>query len=362
MQPSHRLSDLQSLKDLKQQLVEIYGEDVEIFAGRHQARFIPEDVPQHVISRVFQGRHLLRPCRELNRIIAGVVGRALDKYSDLNLYAAVFLSNHLHFQLRGSADSVSRFMAYVKREITRRWGHSQRVNWRGTMWSEYVSTALPTAESQVCCLKYILSHGVKEGLIARPELWPGVHCARALMTGSTIKGEWLDATSWARQRDAQKRRKHPKPVRKNGYYLQYEVRFAPIPAWSGLDAAEYRTRVRALVDEIIEEGRVARNGRKPLGAKRIMAVPLDHQSELPPQPWFEERRRMICWADPRSPETRAYLERYWAFQREFRAASAAFRDGELDAQFPPGAFRPITCCVPSPQEDGSSDPSLDAAA
>jgi hypothetical protein len=182
------------------------------------------------------------------------------------------------------------------------------------------------------------------------------------MSGAALKGEWLDGTSWTRQRDAQKRRKHPKQVRKNSYYHAYEVRFAQIPAWSDLSASEYQQRIREMVDGIVEEGCIARNGRKPVGAKRVIEIPLDHRSELPPQPWFEERRRMICWADPRDPETRTYVERYWAFQRAFRCASAAFREGHLDAEFPPFAFRPITYLGPPPPPEQPSASDLDAAA
>ncbi len=51
-------------------------------------------------------------------------------------------------------------------------------------------------------LGYILSHGCKENLVARPQDWPGVHCVTALLTGEPIEGTWFDRTrEWkARQR------------------------------------------------------------------------------------------------------------------------------------------------------------------
>jgi hypothetical protein len=88
-----------------------------------------------------------------------------------------------------------------------------------------------------------------------------------------------------------------------------------------------------------------------------MRTPMNHKSELPPQPWFEERRRMVCWADPRSLETKAYLDRYWHFQRAFRSASAQLLAGKLDVEFPPSAFRPVTrdspLCGLHPQQNHS---------
>jgi REP element-mobilizing transposase RayT len=188
------LPDFPSFKGLRQELAALYGDAVEVFAGRHHARFIPEDVPQHIISRVFQGRHLLRPGKELNNIIAGVVAKAGKEFPDVVVYAYAFLSNHIHLQLKGPSYQIADFVGYIKREITVRWGHRPDVRWRGTMWERYLSTALPTGESQVRCLKYILSHGVKEGLVSKCHLWPGVHAAKQLLSGTPLRGEWFNAT------------------------------------------------------------------------------------------------------------------------------------------------------------------------
>jgi hypothetical protein len=90
---------------------------------------------------------------------------------------------------------------------------------------------------------------------------------------------------------------------------------------------------------------------RPASCRRqaVQRVRVDRRTALPPQPWFEERRRMmICWADPRKGKTRAYLQRYWECQRAFRIVSVAFRSGTWDAAFPAGAFRPgVNLAVPS---------------
>ena len=326
--------------DLITELKRLYGEDFQLLAGKHHARYLPDDVPFHVISRVFQGRHLLRPGKALNRIIAGVLGRAQTVYPGIHLFAQAFLSNHLHMMLQGPTRDVVGFIGFVKREISRRWGVHPGINWPGTMWHSYLATALPTAKSQVQCLRYILSQGVKEGLVAKPQLWPGVHSAKQLLAGSKLKGEWFDATAYAVARDRQSRKKRSRVATKAGFYRTYEVTLAPICPWKDLSAEEYRKRIRGLCAEIEEEGRVTRAGRPPLGARGIRRIPLSHRSELPAQPWLADRRQMICWADARAPETREYVDRHWVFQRAFRAASMTYLAGDVAAKFPAGAFRP----------------------
>ena len=64
--------------------------------------------------------------------------------------------------------------------------------------------------------KYILSHGVKEGYIARPEQLPGLNCATALIEGTDLPGLWLDQTAWNRARRANPQapvKPHLKPTR-----------------------------------------------------------------------------------------------------------------------------------------------------
>jgi len=43
-------------------------------------------------------------------------------------------------------------------------------------------------------LKYLLGHGVKEGLVARPQDWPGAHVVRALVQDEEVTDLWFDRT------------------------------------------------------------------------------------------------------------------------------------------------------------------------
>jgi hypothetical protein len=89
---------------------------------------------------------------------------------------------------------LSRFMGYVNSNLAREVGRLAK--WREKIWSRRYQ-AIPVSQeegAQLERLRYILSHGVKEGLVASPKDWPGVHCARALAEGEPLRGTWFDRT------------------------------------------------------------------------------------------------------------------------------------------------------------------------
>ncbi len=319
-----------------------------LFAGGHHARLIDERVPYHVISRVFQGRHLLRPGRELNEIIIGVVAKARDIFPSVKLFGLAFLSNHVHMMLQGASHELPAFIGFIKREISRRWGGRSDVRWPGTMWHKYLATALPTDESQAQCLAYILAQGAKEHLVDRPQDWPGVHVAKAFMSNGTLCGKWFDASGFARAVDAQRGRAKPLIVKRADYIAKRKISFDAIPAWTHLPRGERFARARKIIADIVQKARETRRktGQVVLGVRRILQTPLDRISQLPALPWYEQRRRMICWANRRHPATKRFIALYWKFQDDFLSASAAYRAGDIAAPFPlrsflPGIHRPI---------------------
>jgi len=336
-----------------------------IFSGKHQARYVKSDVSYHVITRAFQGRCLLTPTPKLNSIIAGVIGRAQKLYPNVRLYAYAFLSNHAHLLMQAPPDEFVGFIGFVKREISRR--HGQAINWHDAMWSQYVYAALPSPASQIACFKYVLSQGVKEGLVRRAEEWPGVHVAKQFVgtNPQALSGTWFDGTAAAinraRERYKAKRRaakaKASKPDKKatrpkrcdakklkmdpRSFEATYTVEVTQLPPWAELSAADYRAQVAQLCDEVAKEAYVARKGKPVLGKRAILSTPIDTAFDLVVPPWLEGRKSLICWVGLDNGETEKYIEEYWEQQRWFRAASDAYLAGDLTAAFPPWAFRPV---------------------
>jgi REP element-mobilizing transposase RayT len=152
-------------------------------------RFIPEGgALVEVTCRTVQSRFLLRPSLALNEIIVGVLARAKELYP-IRICAFAFLSNHFHLLLRvESALDLSRFMNHVNSNLAREAG--RLADWREKFWGRRYEAIVISQEeaAQIERLKYVLSHGCKEGFVERPEDWPGVHAARALAEGLSL--EW----------------------------------------------------------------------------------------------------------------------------------------------------------------------------
>jgi len=310
------------------------------FTSVKHARFIDPDVPYHILCKTLQGFHLLRPDRRfaLRTLTAGVIGRAQHNFPRVELFAAAVLSNHFHLMLRGPTYDVVGFVAFCKREISRRW--APKIGWSGPMWGKYRATAIVTPDAQVRCLRYILSHGVKEGIVARPQQWPGFHCAAALASNTGSTGEWLDATAYGKARYKESVKNRPRVVRKVDFITTYTVAFTKIPAWQHLADADYRGAIRKLINTIVVEGRRARRGRPLVGLRRLFRTSRMTHGRPPSPPWYVLRRRMIAWDDPTAPAVRRFKQRYWDFQQAFRAASDRLLAGELGVDFPTGSFRP----------------------
>jgi REP element-mobilizing transposase RayT len=112
-----------------------------------------------VTARCFQGRLLLRPSRETNEVLGGVLARA-TRLAGVELFAFVFASNHLHLLVRAPQGNLPRFMQFLLANVSRKIGWL--VGWRGAFWERRYS-AEPVLDDEALFgrVRYILAHGVK---------------------------------------------------------------------------------------------------------------------------------------------------------------------------------------------------------
>jgi hypothetical protein len=227
-------------------------------------------------------------------------------------------------------------MNYVCGNLAREIGRFH--DWREKFWARRYRAIVVSDEpdAQAERLAYILAQGVKEGLVERPQHWPGVHCAAALLAGSALEGRWIDRTALY-----EARRKGEAKAAADFATLERLV-FTPLPCWAHLEPAVYRGKIAELIRKIVEDGRRNRAGRGVLGKRAILAQePHDkpRSSDRSPAPLVHAATRAV-----RIMLRSAYSE----FVAAFREAAMKLRRGDRLVRFPEGAFPPpMPCAVPT---------------
>ncbi|MGH7859359.1 MAG: transposase [Candidatus Binatia bacterium] len=293
-------------------------------------RFVPPGSLVEITCRTIQGRLLLRPSPGLVDLTVGVLARAARLYP-VEIHAFAFLSNHYHLLLTApSAQRLSAFMNYLNSNLAREAG--RLVRWREKFWGRRYQAILVSSEpeAQVSRLRYLLSHGAKEGLVASPLDWPGAHCANALLEGTPISGRWQNRTLELR---AQRTRTS---VDSNAFVEHELLLLAPLPCWRRYARDEQRQLAGDLVSQVEAEARArfADSGRPPLGRQAVCA----QNPHLEP---IRIKRGCAPLAHAASQAARrALLGAYRRFVDSYHDASSRLRRGLFDAEFPEGSFPP----------------------
>ena len=289
-----------------------------------------------ITVRTTQSRCLLRPSRELNRLVVGILAHALRSHR-VKLHGAVFLANHAHLLLTAaSTEEMSNFMRLVNGALSVEVG--KLYDWSGPMWARRYSS-IPVSdesEAQIARLRYLLSNSAKEGLVLSPSDWPGVHCVDALTNGEPLEGVWIDRTAF------HEARKRGRDVSLEEFEEVLRLHLEPLPCWAHLEESAWRRNVADLVREIEAETLEMhrRNGTVPLGAGLARRV---HPHERPaeesrfPKPAFHAFRHRV---------REKMVEAYAAFLACYAEAARCLRSGEMSPGFPPNCFPPRLPFVP----------------
>ena len=282
-----------------------------------------------ITTRTLQGRLLLKPSKELNDIILGILGRALELYPVL-LHLVVVISNHVHLIITAAnIKLLSDFMRYVNSNIAREAGRLH--SWREKFWGRRFSDITILDDGKLLeRAHYLLSHGCKEGLVLRPGSWPGINCVEALTKGKKLFGTWYDRT---KEYEAKRAGQECKP---GEFATWYEVPLSPLPCHAHLSPGQQRAQYRAMVRDIELETRkqFGRGGRRILGVKGV----LGQSPHKRPKKVKRSPRPLCHCSDPE--KRRAYRDDYRWFVSLYRVASRKLRQGVRTVSFPDGCFPP----------------------
>jgi hypothetical protein len=221
-------------------------------------------------------------------------------------------------------------MCYVNSNLAREVG--RLVGWREKFFGRrYQSIPISSEEwAQTARFRYLIGHGVKEGLVEKVTDWPGVHCAHALLNGTTVEGHWFDPTQ---EYAARRRNEDFDPMQ---FATLEELVLSPLPCWKHLPEQTWRRLVTAMVADIEQESAAEREktGSQVMGVAAVLGQhPLDRPArpKKSPAPLFHTA----------SKRARDELHAAYAwFVDAYRQASAKLRAGIRDVAFPAGSFPP----------------------
>jgi len=262
-----------------------------------------------VTTRTIHERYLLRPSPLSRDLIVGVLARAQARFPTVNVHAFVFLSNHYHLLVSASdGQQFAAFLGYINGNVARKLGRLHR--WRDRLWSRRARPIpILEPEAQVARLRYVLSNGVKEGLVKSPRHWPGASATPALLGSMSLRGRWVDqdALTRARRRDAS--------ISAAAFTTFPVLKLAPLPVFAGLSASALRKAHAALVKEI----EVEHAAREVLGASRVQQQDPHDAPDASSERHQREAERFAPLCHTLDAHLRA------GFRSAFRAFTAAFR-------------------------------------
>ncbi len=276
------------------------------------------------------GQHLLlKPGQTLNELVLGVIGRCQHGKDGIGvrLHALAVLSSHYHMLVSvDDSQCLSNFQRFVNGNIATR--VNKLLGRTGAFW-ERRFRAIPVVGDrtvQLWRLKYLMAHGVKEGLVERMGQWPGASSNAWLRDGTPLKGVWTDYSAMSNAR------------RRKGYVeipgqfdTVYELQMSPLPCFADTPATQWRSHIEQLVADIHADRDLAqaKDPRPVLGVAAILAA--------------DPFSRVLRGSHGRAPTVLtndASLRR--TAIRELRTLEAIWREAaaKIAAASPPNAIRP----------------------
>jgi REP element-mobilizing transposase RayT len=277
--------------------------------------------------RCLHGRLFMRPSRETYEVLGGVLARAVRLHG-IEIFAFNFASNHLHLIVRAPRGNLPQFMQYLLSNISKKIG--ALVKWRGAFWERrYSAQPLLDDAALLDKVRYVLAHGVKEGLVRRCSEWPGLSALPLMRDGEPRTFRWLN---WTR------RCRTLPPTRRGSRFDERwaeaeELRLTSLPVHGFGRPSVIRQFLDDCVRAIEQEARLVY--RTVMGARRVCGQPPQHRPARPersPTPWCHTTVRHL---------RDEFMEQYRSFATAFLEASAAWRRGNLSAPFPIAAIRPF---------------------
>jgi len=276
--------------------------------------------------RCLHGRLFLRPSERTNGVLGGVLARSV-RLNGVEVFAFVFASNHVHLLVRAPRGNVSNFMQHLLTNISKKVG--TLVGWRGAFWERrYSAEPVLDDEALIGRIRYILSHGVKEGLVASCREWPGLSSLSMMLDDEPRRFRWFH---WS---DRWRSRNDGKPCARFDERCSTieQLVLTPVPHPAFRDARLRRLTVEGIVQSIEEYWGAVHSCFR--GRAWVLAQRPQHRPRRP-----DRSPRPHCHATSPGPRDE-FRQKARDYTAAFMSASERWRSGDFTVSFPARANRP----------------------
>jgi hypothetical protein len=275
----------------------------------------------------------LVPVPSIFNIIGASVGRALEKYPiQIHCFEANISHIHEAFSVtEEQVDNVSRFFqtahSLIARGVNKTWHREGRVFGGRARTHECVDDA--AAEKM---LLYAVTNPVKDNLLDTMSKSPLFSTWGHLASGAPLKFWYID---WEAYLTAGGERKKTHRLKDYLKWVSWEC--TPLPSQQGWVYHQRQTWMRKQVRDIESALKVKREdkGKTVIGKAGLYAV---DPRDKPKNPKKSGRRPLCHASDPEL--AKAYKRTWRQFLNQYIPASADYRNGHFDREFPSGSYRP----------------------
>lgn len=294
------------------------------------------DMSQLVTSKTINSRLWFVYNPRFEQRVKAFLAKYQKKYGVL-IYAFVIVGNHYHLVCEFPNGNRSAFF----RDFNARVAEAVRMYVKefigGPVFQRrFTPQALPLDADREQYFFYCALQAVSSGLTQRISEYP---CYNSFTTAIGKGRERLVLFNYGAYNAA--KRFNPLVSKKN-YYEEHVLQYSRLPNLAHLSQEAYR---KYLLDEL-ERRRVALVAERVAEGKGFLGPELLEQVEPGSLPFSTKKGGMRPLVLSCCKEARGnFLEQYFGVVAAYRQASLRYRQGEFDAVFPPGTFRPNGMCM-----------------
>lgn len=263
-------------------------------------------------------------------IIGSWLARGVQRFQ-IKLYGFVAMSNHVHMLIQAPYGNFTEFMAYFNSQIARE--VNRFLGRRHQLWARrYAAAQVLDEPAEIERLLYILTNPQKAGIADRIEQWSGLSSAAFLLKSQRQRFLCFDRTRWYNE---------GQPDEIGPYLSTVELNHDVLPQLGRHTVKERQLRLtqmlreheRAIVRANVQNDRGDSIQRVHHRAKAAFIVPTDRPAspKRSPQPLCHTTSLALF---------KVFARWFKLFVFACRRSAQAYMRGEVDVEFPHGAFGP----------------------